>query len=148
MKAMKKLMFVVGCAAVLASCNDRAIKPSENNTPDVEAREAACRGHCDRVDSCFPELGMEGVEDMDACIHTCLTEGSYFTDRYETCWDEALAALECLNALSCDEWLAPYNPEYDQNVDGRYACSGTHETQDPGPMTIHGNCIANVNADD
>lgn len=141
---MKRLTIMLLFA--LAGCSDPPSKPSHSNTPSVEARRAACEGNCERADVCLPELGMEGVEDMDGCVQACVNEGTYFADHYKECWDEALAALECLNSLSCEEWLAPLDPRYDQNVDGRYVCSGTDEVKDPGPATIHGNCIADVGA--
>lgn len=142
----KTTFVTVGLVLALAACNDRTAKVDpKGDAPSLAEREAACQGHCERIDSCFPEVGLEGVDDMQSCVRSCLTEGVNFTEPYKSCWDEAIASLGCMNALTCEEWVTINVPgEYDGPPESR-PCLGTQE--DPGPMRAHSSCIADLESE-
>jgi hypothetical protein len=143
---MKTIIILSLAILGATACNDRKVKVEDSSGGDAgaEARTAACEGLCERADTCLPEIGREGVEDTDACVQSCLTEGPFFREHYRECWDEAVAKLECENSHSCDDWLPMNLPDVEKPwPPGETPCSGPPE--DPGPSSIHGTCIANVN---
>jgi len=86
----------LSAALLLAACRDQ---PLESRRATVEE---ICADYCPRRVTCVPDGYAEG--DAAECERKCRADERPLEDS--ACGEASLAALECLNAVACDDLAA------------------------------------------
>jgi hypothetical protein len=106
------ILLVVASVAGSVACNDRTIAAADADDDFVDGRVEPCRGFCEQlVGPCGP--GPErSFPTVEACVEDCATvDGSGSVNwgydessQEDLCFEETQQYLDCLSALSCEEF--------------------------------------------